>query len=207
MKYYLKQGLFPFIYLLMMAMIAFGITAISGLLWLKIILAVLNIALYAAVVVAVSYKEGQESIKVQHANDLERIQIIRTGENRPLKVHEEYKPWKGFMFGFIVCVPLIVLLGLHTILYLSTGSYRGLGAIAGLVYFMFFIFFTFGSSLSAGEAATGTTLPWYSFYGALIALPVIMLITGISYILGAKKIMRQQEMIKEKQRSIYGDKL
>ena len=207
MKYYLKQGVFPFIYLLMMAMIAFGITAISGLLWLKIILAVLNIALYALAVSAISYKEGQESIKVQHANDLERIEIIRTGENRPLKIHEEYKPWKGFAIGFTVCVPLIVLLGLHTIVYLSTGSYRGLGAIAGLMYFMFFVFFTFGATASAGEAATGAALPWYSFYGALIALPVIMLITGISYILGAKKIMLQQEMIKEKQRSIYGDKL
>ncbi|MBQ6727637.1 MAG: hypothetical protein IJQ87_01730 [Clostridia bacterium] len=207
MKYYLKQGVFPFIYMLFMAIIAFGILIISGLLWLKIILAVLNIALYAVVVAAVSYKEGQESVKVQHANDLERMEIIRTGENRPLKVHEEYKPWKGFTFGFAVCVPLIVLLALHTILYLSTGSYRGLGAIAGLVYFMFFVFFTFGAAASAGEAATGAALPWYSFYGALIALPIVMLITGIAYLLGAKKIMRQYEIIQEKQRSIYGDKL
>ncbi len=207
MKYYLKQGVFPFIYMLFMAMIAFGILAISGLLWLKIILAVLNIALYAVVVAAVSYKEGQESVKVQHANDLERMEIIRTGENRPLKVHEEYKPWKGFTFGFTACVPLVVLLALHTIVYLSTGSYRGLGAIAGLVYFMFFVFFTFGAAASAGEAATGAALPWYSFYGALIALPIVMLITGIAYLLGAKKIMRQYEIIQEKQRSIYGDKL
>ena len=207
MKYYLKQGVFPFVYLLMMGIIAFGISAISGLLWIKIMLAVVNIALYAMVITAVSYKEGQESIKVRHANDLERILIIKTGENRPLKVHEEYKPWKGFMFGFVACVPLIVLLILHTVLYLSTGSYRGFGAMAGLIYFMVFVFFTFGSPSSAGEAATGNALPWYSFYGALIALPVIMLITGISYMLGAKKIMRQYESIQEKQRQIYGDKI
>ena len=207
MKYYLKQGVFPFVYMLMMAMIAFGILAISGLLWLKIILAILNIGLYTVVVAAVSYKEGQESIKVQHANDLERMEIIRTGENRPLKIHEEYKPWKGFAFGFVACVPLIVLLILHTVVYLSTESYVGFGAIAGLIYLMFFVFFRLDASLSAGEAATGTAVSWYVFYGALIALPVVMLITGISYILGAKKIMRQQEMIREKQRQIYGDKL
>ncbi|MBP5466346.1 MAG: hypothetical protein J6Y43_02130 [Clostridia bacterium] len=207
MKYYLKQGVFPFIYLLMMAMIAFGIISISGLLWLKIILAILNIALYGVVVSAVSYKEGQESVKVRHANDLERMQIIKTGENRPLKIHEEYKPWKGFIFGFTACVPLIVLLGLHTVLYLSTGEYRGLGAIAGLIYLMFFIFFIFGAATSAGEAAAGATLPWYTFYGALIALPVIMLMTGISYLIGAKKIIRQYEMINDRQRQIYGDRI
>lgn len=207
MKYYLKQGVFPFIYLIMMAIIAFGITAISGLLWLKIILALLNIGFYTVVVGAFAYKEGQEAVKVQHANDLERIQIIRTGENRPLKVHEEYKPWKGFIFGFTACVPLIILLALHTVLYLSADGYRGLGAIAGLIYLMFFVFFTFSSSFAASETATNAVMPWYAFYGALIALPVLMLITGIAYILGAKKIVYQHEKIKEKQRSIYGDKL
>ena len=201
MKYYLKQGLFPFLYIIMMAMTAFGITAISGLIWLKIILALLNIGLYTVVVAAVAHKEGQESVRVQHANDLERMEIIRTGANRPLKTHEEYKPWKGFAFGFTACVPLIAFLALHTVVYLATGSYRGFGAIAGVIYLMFFIFFMLE------EAPADSTLPWYSYYGALIALPVIMLITGIAYILGAKKVMRQQEMIKEKQRQIYGDSL
>ena len=201
MKFYIKQGLFPFIYMLFMAMIAFGILAISGLLWLKILLAVLNVGLYAVVVAAAAYKDGQDAIKVQIANDLERREIIRTGEDRPLKIHEEYKPWKGFMFGFVACVPLLVLLILHTIVYLATGSYMGLGAIAGIIYLMFFLFFR----LDAGSAAEGAGIAWYTYYGALVALPVVMLITGIAYILGAKKIQRQQEMIREKQRRIYGE--
>nr|MBO4517864.1 hypothetical protein [Clostridia bacterium] len=138
------------------------------------------------------------------ANDLERREIIRTGEDRPLKLHEEYKPWKGFAFGFISCVPILVLLALHTIVYNATGSYAGLGAIAGVIGLMFFVFFRLDAASSTAETAV---VPWYTYYGALIALPVIMLITGIAYILGAKKIMRQQEMIKEKQRQIYGDSL
>ena len=205
MKYYLKQGVFPFIYMLFMAMIAFGILAISGLIWLKVLLAVLNVGLYAVIVSAVSYKEGQEAMKTLYANDLERREIIRTGEDRPLKIHEEYKAWKGFMFGFIACVPLLVLLLVHTVIHLAGGGYMGLGAIAGLIFFAFFVFFRLNVNMSGTEGETITSASWYIFYGALIALPIIMLSTGIAYILGAKKIKRQYEMIAEKQRSIYGD--
>lgn len=205
MKYYLKQGLFPFIYQLFMATIALGILAISGLVWLKALLAVLNIALYVFIIAAVAYKDGQEALKVRMANDLERREIIRTGEDRPLRLREEYKPWKGFMFGFISCTPLIVLLILHTIVYNATGSYVGFGTIAGLLYMMVFVFFRLNVSASAGETATGYEISWYTYYGALIALPLVMLTMGIAYIMGAKKIMRQQEMIREKQRKIYGD--
>ena len=205
MKYYLKQGVFPLVYVIFMSIIAFGILMIPGLVWLKALLAVLNVGLYAVIVSAVSYKEGQEAMKTLYANDLERREIVKTGENRPLKLHEEYKAWKGFMFGFIACVPLIVLLALHTIVYFATGSYMGLGAIAGIIYLMFFVFFRLNSTVSGTEGEAVSSISWYTYYGALIALPVIMLITGISYILGAKKIKRQYEMIAEKQRSIYGD--
>lgn len=197
MKYYIKNGVLPFIYQLFMAMIAFGILAIEGLIWLKIMLALLNTGLYLFIVGAVAYKEGQDAFKVQTANDLERREIIRTGEDRPLKLHEEYKPWKGFAFGFTACVPLLVLLALHVVIYFATGSYMGLGAIAGAIYLMYFIFFRL-------DAAAG--IYWYTYLGTLIALPVIMLTMGIAYILGAKKISLQQQMIREKQRQIYGDK-
>lgn len=205
MKYYLKQGVFPLVYVIFMSIIAFGILMIPGLVWLKALLAVLNVSFYAFIVAAASYKEGQEAMKTLYANDLERREIVKTGENRPLKLHEEYKAWKGFMFGFIACVPLIVLLALHTIVYFATGSYMGLGAIAGLIFFAFFVFFRLNVNMSGTEGETITSASWYIFYGALIALPIIMLSTGIAYILGAKKIKRQYEMIAEKQRSIYGD--
>ena len=168
------------------------------------LLAVLNVGFYAFIVAAVSYKEGQEAKKAQYANDLERMEIIRTGENRPLKIHEEYKPWKGFMFGFISCVPLLVLLIVHTVIHLAGGGYMGFGAIAGIIYLMFFAFFRLNINASGAEGEAVAAISWYTYYGALIALPVVMLITGISYILGARKIRLQHEMIEEKQRSIYG---
>ena len=196
-----------------MAAIAFGILAIQGLLWLKIILCVANLALYGVVICAAAFKDGQDAMKAQIANDLERREIIRTGEDRPLKIHEEYKPWKGFVFGFISCVPLIVLLAVHTIVYLATGSYVGIGAIAGVIYLMFFVFFRLNASVAAESAtegaaeSTAVATPWYLYYGALIALPIVMTMTGVAYILGARKIKLQQKMIKEKQRQIYGDLL
>ncbi len=204
MKFYIKKGLFPFFYVILMSVIALGILTIEGLVWLKIILAIANVALYCFIMAMISYKEGQDALKVQVANDLERREIIRTGEDRPLRIHEEYKPWKGFMFGFVSCVPLLVLLVIHTIVYFATGKV-GVGGIAGIGYFMFYVFFLIGMPISAGEAATGATLPWYSFYGTLIALPLVMITMGIAYILGAKKMIRQQEIIKEKNRQIYGE--
>lgn len=202
MKFYIKKGIFPFIYIIVMSIIALSITAIKDLVWLKVILAVLNIAFYTVIIAAVSFKDGQDAMKIQFANDLERKEIIRTGEDRPLKIHEEYKPWKGFVFGFIACTPLLLLLVLHTIIYLITGSYIGFGAISALIYFMFFVFFTFSNVSGAGTAG----FVWYAYYGSLIALPVLILLIGIAYILGAKKIRLQREMINEKQRNIYGDK-
>lgn len=207
MKYYLKNGFFPFIYQLFMAMIALGILSINGLVWLKAILALLNVGLYLFIVAAVAFKDGQEAYKVQMANDLERREIIRTGEDRPLKLHEEYKPWKGFLTGFISCSPIVALLIIHTVVYLATGTYTGIGAIAGVIALMFFIFFRLDAAAAAETAETAAVVPWYIYYGALVALPVIMLTVGLAYILGAKKIARQQEIIREKQRQIYGDKI
>ena len=202
MKYYLKQGIFPFIYQVFMATLAFAILMIKDLVWLKVILALLNVALYIVLLVGIAYKDGQEALKIQMANDLERKEIIRTGEDRPLRLHEEYKPWKGFMCGLVSSIPVIVLLLLHTIVYHATGSYVGLGAVAGIMYMMFFVFFNLNGTSDGATA----TFSWYSYYGTLITVPVTMITMGIAYIMGAKKIMRQQEMIREKQRQIYGDK-
>ena len=58
---------------------------------------------------------------------------------------------------------------------------------------------------ATGRVGAGAATPWMYMY-SLFAIPVILLCIGVSYILGARKIQRQQDAIKEKQRSIYGDK-
>ena len=194
--HYVKQAIIPFVYLFFVSIIALGIFMIpENLQWLRIILLVLNVGLYGLVACATAYKDGQDALKVRIANDLERMEIIRTGEDRPLKIKQEYAPWKGFLTGGIVCVPLIILLIVHTILVPTTGA-TGSGAAAGFIYMFIFGFFRVGA---------GAATPWMYMY-SLFAIPVILLCIGVSYILGARKIQRQQDAIKEKQRSIYGDK-
>lgn len=204
-KYYIKRAGLPFLYLLFMIMPALGILAIGdNLLWLKIVLGTLAVALYCVVVAMACYKEGQDAVKVRAANDLERMVIVRTGENRPLKIHEEYKPHKGFIMGLFTVIPLLFLAALHTLLYLTAGV-RWAGAAMVLLYLVFFEFFMMDAVVGDGATESVSETPWYEMYGALIAVPIIILVAGISYIVGARKILRQQEMIKAKQREIYGE--
>ncbi len=205
MKYYIKEAAFAFIYMIFTDITAVCVLFISEeLLWVRILLAVLNLVLYAAVVAAASYKEGQTSVKVRAANDLEREIIVKTGEDRPLKLLEEYKPYKGFLIGFITCIPLLILLALHAVFYFAA-DYKTLGGIGAFLYFTFYVFFSLNRGTSATEITTTSNTAWYNVYGSLIAIPIVMLITGVSYLLGARKIIKQQEMIKEKQKSIYGE--
>jgi hypothetical protein len=186
-------------------MIAISIMSIADptLVWLRYVLLTLNVALYVFIVASTSYKDGQNALKTRVANDLERMRIIQTGDALPLKLKEEYKPWKGFLFGGIACAPLIVLLFVHTLLILFVGpSATGAGVIASFIYMMIFAFSR--AHIPVVENAPIVVDP-YIYYWALLAIPVIMLTVGISYILGAKKIERQQEMIKAKHRSIYGE--
>ena len=195
MWYYIKQSFLSFIYLIFMAMISLSIILIQ-VAWLKIVLNFACVALYLVVVCAASFKDGETALKTRIANDTERREIIRTGEDRPLKLKEEYKPWKGFVFGLISCVPLVVLLIINTILVSINPTWTGAGAISGFIYAMFYVF----SQMFFGA------FQWWHYYFSLVALVIIPLATGIPYMLGARKVELQQEMIKNKQRQIYGDK-
>lgn len=196
MKYYIKNALIPFVYLFFMAITALGILSIGDhLLWLKIILAILNLALYEVIVCAFSFKQGQDAVKVRNANDLERRQIVLTGEDRPLKLSEEYKPYKGFLIGLTVCAPLIILMLIHTVVILCGGG-MGFGVAGSLLYLVVYIFFRLGATTVATE---------YIVFAALAAIPVIVLSTGIAYMLGGRKVELQYKKIEENQRRIYGD--
>ncbi len=200
MKYiwhYIKSAFLPLIYLIMMTLTSMAITTIGNhLLWLKYILFVLCVALYAVIIGAISFQDGKDSVKVRHMNDIERRQIVLTGEDRPLNLLKEYKPYKGFIPGFVTCIPLIVLMVIHAILSNTTGA-NGAGVIASLIYMLFFSFFQYDLT---------STMVSSTYYFSLISLPILMIITGIPYLLGAKKQMLQYKKVEDKHREIYGDK-
>jgi len=206
MWYYIKQSIMPLLYLLFSAIIAISILCLGNdLMWLKYVLLVLNVGLYVFIIGSISYKDGQTALKTRIANDLEREQIIKTGEMRPLKLKEEYKVWKGFVFGAIACAPLIILLIIHTILTLTVGAEsNGAGVIASFIYMMMFAF-SRAHVAPVAEGSAPVVIDPNMYYWALLALPVIILTVGIGYMLGAMSIERQQRMIREKQRRIYGE--
>ncbi len=199
MKYFgffLKQALMPLIYLFFMAVTAVGILIIKDLIWLKVILLGLNLFLYLFIVASAAYHDGQKALKVRIANDMERRQIILTGEDRPLKIREEFKVWKGFVIGGFACLPLIILLIIHTVLISAFGSvYNGAGVLAGFLCMVVFAFFRLNGTIASATF----------YYWSLVYIPIIVLTQGIAYYLGGKKIELQQEKIKEKHREIYGD--
>ncbi len=198
-KFYVKQTFVPFVYLIFVSVISMAIMYIDdSVLPLKIVLGVLNLGLYAVVVFGMGYKMGQEGLKARVSNDTERRNIIRTGEDRPLKLHEEYKWWKGGLFGFIVCIPLVLLLIVHAVLTSINPAYFGAGTVASWLYLVIYSFVIMFGGQGLYQA------PAQAYFG-LLAIPIIMLILGVSYYLGARKIQRQQDAIKEIHRDIYGE--
>lgn len=203
MKFYLKQAIVPFIYMIFVSIIALGILGIDNMVWLKAVLGVLNLILYSSLMIGISYKEGQQALKVRIANDVERKQMIKTGMDRPLKLHEEYKWWKGFLMGATACLPMVILMILHTVLILINPALVGFGVVASYVYMAIFIFF----ALKPSAAKNPSPISAGRYYFNFLAIPIVMLVYGIGYNLGARKIMQQQYLIKQKHRDIYGEEL
>ena len=199
MMYYLKQALFGFVYLLFLAISAFGIMLIQNTIAVVLLL-VLNLALFIFLMFLFFLKEGEHAKEIKRANDLERKEIVRTGEDRPLKEREEYKPWKGFFIGGLMSAPLLLFLLIYTIVYLCGGGENNVaGAIANFLYTPFFSF------ISVSLIAEGQTLTFGQYFIVLYCLPILSACTGVPYLIGAKKQQKKYDKILEKQRMLYGD--
>ena len=199
--YYVKQMFIPIMYLFIFDIIALGILCIGdNLIALKVILLLVSLGFYAFILGAVFYKDGQSAYKVRIANDLSREQIIKTGKDIPLKLNEEYKPWKGFLIGAINCIPLVLLMLIHVILTAGKDPVTATntcGAITALIYIAFFAFMQVKSTV---------VLTAVTYYFVFIAVPIFSAVPGVCYYLGGRRIELQQQQIKEKHRMIYGDK-
>ena len=192
---YIKQSFMAFFYLLFMITTSYAISVLEEKFFiLQIVLAIANLLLYFVILAGASFKDGEQALKVRNVNDLKRQEIIRTGEDIKLKIHEEYAPWKGFLAGFIACVPLILCLIIHSILLFSGSSVDFFGQAAGIIYNGFFVLVRIFSDITP-----------YSYYWALLCIPFIVGLSGVPYMLGARKIELQQERIKETHKLIHGE--
>ena len=87
-------------------------------------------------------------------------------------------------------------------MFLAGSKYMTVGGLASSMY-MFVMGFMF---LDLGAETTATAaLPATAHYLSLVIIPVMVVLVGVAYRLGARKIELQQQMIKEKHRQIYGE--
>ena len=196
-KYFLKQGVFPFVYLILMSISAIAINAIEGLLPLKIALGILNLLLYWLVIGIVSFRDGQDAYNILLANDALRRRIIATGDDIELNTAKEYKWWKGAMAGLFACIPLIIMLIIHLILTLVNPANAGAGSVAGLVYAVTNIFL----QLAYGSL----NLPANAYFLLFLTIPIFMFMTMSAYYIGARKVIARQHIVEKKRKEIYGE--
>ena len=196
MKYYIKNALFGFAYLVLMDLMSILVIFIGSAVW-KAIVAFISILFYCFVIGTVYFKEGETAFDILRGNDIQRRKMVETGKLTEIDTVKEYKPYKGFIIGALICAPLVFILLLHLIIGLASGgTLNGAGIVATFAYFMFF---------TPINAFYTETLAFADYFIILYALAVTSLATGISYILGAKKSQRKYDMIERKHREIYGD--
>ena len=208
-KYYAGHAVFSLMYAFCTALTSAAILCIENLVWLKAILLSLNLLLYVYIVGAVAFKDGEQALKVRNNNDFERKIIIKTGENRPLDLIGEYKVWKGFLIGAVACIPVVLLLLIHTILISIDPTKTGVGTVVSFLYMCVFAFFRINVIQTGWDSmdeslATNATIAPELYYVTLLMIPILILTIGIGYFLGAKREELKNRKLKERQRIYSG---
>lgn len=197
-RYYAKKSGFAIIYLLLTLVTGLtGLAFSNNMLILKIILGVMNFALYGYFVFYYNYKTGEEAMSIRFSNDINRMEIVKTGKDIELRTIEEFKWWKGFLIGFFSSLPLILLWIIHFLSVLITGNDTTIaGGVAMFLYILVIYFFNIKNE---GLATTG------SFYLTGLYFPLVLLLSGVGYLVGGKKAKLRQQGFDELNKEIYGD--
>ena len=191
---YFKAPIFSFVFLLMFAVSGFAVEFIETL-WLKVLLGTVLVLVYLLVVFIVFFTEGAQALKIRHANDDDRMEMVKTGREIDINESAEYKTHKGFLMAGIVCAPMIIFLLIHVIIISTGGATLFFGQATGFVYTVFYCVPT---------ALIKQASAWQYLY-VLYALPLIIGIGGIGYILGAKKQQGIYDKSEETKKKIYGE--
>lgn len=195
MKYLISKSFFSFIYFASCSMVTYSISLIGNHV-VEIILSALMLIFCLYIAAVVGMRTGEDALKVRHANDLERREIIRTGRDIPLKLSEEYKGWKGFVMGVLISAPTLILMVVHALVSVfGDGTNMVFGKLTDLVNMVFYWII----NLFYQTETIGTV------YYNLIFIAIFAAWFGFSYMLGARKVMLQYESIERKHRQIHGD--
>lgn len=198
MKHYIKRAMFPLVYIIVSLILDLSVLALDAkYMVLRYIFLFAVLCLFALVVYPIARKDGENDYNKLMNNDRVRKYIVETGEDVYFNRTEEYKPYKGFLVGVVVCAPLIILLILHTITIIVTdGANIVFGQIGSTMYSVVSMFFSL---------IYKTPTP-YTSYLSLLAVPVISCAVGIPYLIGARQVKRGLLEIERKNEIINGKK-
>lgn len=187
----------PFIFLLFSAMLGLGVLMLNDdLRILQYILCAVNTLFYAILMGVGGFKDGQAELKIRMQNDTYRRKIVETGEDFPLQLLEEYKPWKGFAIGIMASIPATLLTILHFVTNIgATVPENSLGMLSGIINMVVFGYFMVDGKVLFGE---------YAF--SLLYIPFICIVYGLAYQFGAKQMQKQYDKIHATHIAIHGDK-
>ncbi len=196
MKYLLKLIIIPVVYVISFAFLTVGIASIDGFSPIvKSIISIILFAVFALVISAVMIKEGHEAYSILLTNNIQRRRIVETGKVVEFDASNEYRPYKGFLAGLICCIPLVIMVILHLIV-APIGAVSRVSIICEMAYGLFFsIFRTYMVADALGFFLISA--------GIIVVFP---LVTGIPYMIGARKRSLQQDNIRRLNDELHGVK-
>ena len=189
----LKSVLFELAYIMMLSLVAFGISLIN-VFALKIVLFILNIVAFSVAMFFWYMQKGATEYDNRRKNNLKRKVMIETEQYIEIDSSKEYKKYKGFLIGGIN-VGLMLLLCIINLIIVETGSTSTVvsGIIKGLYYGFYGILFTISESVS--------------IYIAIYGVVLMALVVSFAYIFGAKREKKNKEdKIETIKNQVYGDK-
>ncbi len=186
----LFNALIPFCMYLVMGMLLAFTQAISNEAF-KYILGVFCLLAAMAYNVYSCYHDGKKGYKLLSVGNLRRKSEAEGHEvsKKPRK-ELEYRPWKGFVFGFFVALPVLIV-----ILCVGNVDIETMGMEQGTL----FVFLTyFGGWAIIPVSWIGAAMGGVSTYWMLLMGLIPILTSGISYLVGARRERASIEALEEK---------
>ena len=197
MKYYFKKLFLITVYLVSSGIIGASVFLVEGMEWLRLILLILNFALFIFIYCGIAFKDGEKALRVRISNDKLRELIVKTGDDYKLDLDGEYSTLKGFLTGAFACLPLVILM------LLSLVAKGGLNTI--LVQAMQLFYLVFYGFFNLDFAGAHKTVLYAPIYWTLIAIPILIILHGVFFYLGGRSAELQQERIKNTHKRLYGE--
>ena len=181
------------VYVISSGIMGSGVMIIQGNAWLRLVLLILNLALFVFIYCAIAFKDGEKALRVRTSNDKLRELIVQTGDDYKLDLDGEFTVIKGFIIGATTCLPLIILILLN----LLVGGKSGSIIMTIQLFYMAFLGF-----FNLDFAEVYEEVLYSSCYWALIAIPVLIILQGVFFYLGGRNAQAQIDKIKNSNKTI-----